>query len=238
MLDENYNVRLIDFGLSKRFQSKDALMSTNCGTPGYMAPEVLQNRPYQVECDIWSAGIVLYEMLTGKKPFDETNESIHYRQVLHSEPDYTGISKELADLIALLLKKKPQERIPLQNILSYPYFQQFSYTEFLNEKIKELVLMKEDDIIDPELEKTLSPDSLSVMRHVITKEKITKEMVCLNQLDFNVLEANKASRQGPRVTRNRRLSNPNIFRRNLRTQTKDDHQENPPKEITNSEEFH
>ena len=57
-----------DFGLA-RFVEMDKLATTTCGTPGYVAPEVLEQRPYNQSCDFWSVGVVLFILLSGSPPF-------------------------------------------------------------------------------------------------------------------------------------------------------------------------
>jgi serine/threonine protein kinase len=70
MLDKNYNIRVVDFGFSRTFQSDDSLFYTKCGSLSFVAPEIIFGQPYNSKCDIWSSGIILYHMLCGKFPFD------------------------------------------------------------------------------------------------------------------------------------------------------------------------
>jgi len=70
--DEDSPVKLVDFGLGKILDNNgNGSMSTVCGTPSYLAPEVLQRKGYGKECDVWSAGIILYILLCGFPPFDQ-----------------------------------------------------------------------------------------------------------------------------------------------------------------------
>jgi calcium/calmodulin-dependent protein kinase I len=66
-------VKVSDFGLA-RYVAGDTFATTTCGTPGYVAPEILAERPYKESCDFWSVGVVLYILLSGEPPFyDEDN---------------------------------------------------------------------------------------------------------------------------------------------------------------------
>jgi len=62
-------VKLIDFGFASRFEVGKAALTTVCGTPDYMAPEIFRNAPYSSKCDVWSCGVILYILLSGEPPF-------------------------------------------------------------------------------------------------------------------------------------------------------------------------
>lgn len=66
-------IKVSDFGLA-RFIDNETLATTTCGTPGYVAPEILEQKPYRDACDFWSVGVVLFILLSGTPPFyDEDN---------------------------------------------------------------------------------------------------------------------------------------------------------------------
>lgn len=73
-------LKVIDFGLSKIFDKKDNKMTTKVGTAYYVSPEVLQGN-YDQSCDIWSAGVILYIILTGDPPFNGANDNEIYRKI-------------------------------------------------------------------------------------------------------------------------------------------------------------
>lgn len=74
MYGQDNEVKLIDFGLSKRSKDKNSVLSTIAGTPYYMAPEVLEGE-YNYKCDIWSMGVLMYVLVSGYLPFQ--GESRH-----------------------------------------------------------------------------------------------------------------------------------------------------------------
>jgi len=117
---ENYQVKIIDFGLAK--QSKE-LMSMPCGTPGYVAPEILKRRKYHKEVDVWSLGVITYILLCGFPPFHDDGNNLKnlYKQIRagkYSFPKkyWSSISKEAIQLIKTMLQVKPRSRISAKKI--------------------------------------------------------------------------------------------------------------------------
>ena len=76
LLDDNYNIKLIDYGLSNSMKDSQAL-KTACGSPNYAAPEVISGRAYSgAETDVWSLGVILFAMVCGTLPFDDDSMSV------------------------------------------------------------------------------------------------------------------------------------------------------------------
>ena len=66
-------LKLGDFGISKALTSEDDMAQTTCGTPYFMPPEVCNNFPYDAKADVWAMGVIVYELVTLKKPFESPN---------------------------------------------------------------------------------------------------------------------------------------------------------------------
>ncbi len=118
-------IKVSDFGLA-RFISPETLASTTCGTPGYVAPEILKQEKYNHMCDYWSIGIVMYILLCGFPPFyDDDNfalfEKIKKGQFDFPSPSWDNVSQEAKDIIKLLLKVCPEERLTPEAILDMPW---------------------------------------------------------------------------------------------------------------------
>ena len=104
-------IKVSDFGLA-RFIQTDDFASTTCGTPGYVAPEIIAQKPYGKECDFWSIGIVLYILLCGFPPFyDQDNfqlfEKIKTGKFEFPEESWGNISEQVKDLLRKILVVDP-----------------------------------------------------------------------------------------------------------------------------------
>ena len=142
LLDENGHVRLTDFGLVKTNMGADDSTTTFCGTPEYIAPEMLQQKSYTKSVDWWSFGILLYEMLTGLPPFYDSNTSRMYQKILKDNleiPSY--ISEEGADFIRKLLERDPQRRLgsserDCEELKEHPFFKEYDWDAILAKRIE------------------------------------------------------------------------------------------------------
>lgn len=121
LLDANLNVKLADFGMAA-LESNDKLLETSCGSPHYAAPEIVSGLKYHGSAsDVWSCGVILFALLTGRLPFDDENirNLLLKVQAGSFEMPYE-ISVEAQDLIAKMLTVDPEMRIKTGNILSHP----------------------------------------------------------------------------------------------------------------------
>jgi cell cycle serine/threonine-protein kinase CDC5/MSD2 len=127
MLDEHMNVKIGDFGLATVLASDRDRRKTVCGTPNYIAPEILYDKTngHSYEADIWSIGIIIYAMLYGKPPFQSKNVETIYKRIKTTDyefPDDVEVSAEAQDLITCLLTREPNKRLTLDGILTHPFF--------------------------------------------------------------------------------------------------------------------
>ena len=120
MFGEGGDIRLIDFGFAVKCNNRRALLPV-AGTPFYIAPEVLDSE-YGVECDIWSLGVVIYQLLTGNMPFDgKSLDGIFnsIRKGVFKMPD--NLSVEAKDLISKMIRIDPNLRIRAKEALKHPW---------------------------------------------------------------------------------------------------------------------
>lgn len=123
LLDEKNNVKIADFGLAQ-MMSKRKLLKTSCGSPHYASPEVVSGKPYDGQLtDIWSAGIILYALLTSRVPFDAPNLSDLLQLVVRGSVYFPNtIDPDIQDLIKRMLSVDPSRRIRAYDIKYHAIF--------------------------------------------------------------------------------------------------------------------
>ncbi|ETO00149.1 calcium/calmodulin-dependent protein kinase IV, partial [Reticulomyxa filosa] len=125
---EEWNIKLIDFGLAG--SCKDNPLKTACGTPNYVAPEILRREKYGAPVDMWSSGVILYIMLCGFPPFYDEDEDMGrlYQKIRKAEydmpkPHWNSVSDEAKDLVRKLLAGDPTKRATAAQTLQHPWLQ-------------------------------------------------------------------------------------------------------------------
>lgn len=121
LLSKDGNVKLSDFGWSV-VSRPPARRRTFCGTLDYLAPEMVEGREYDSRIDLWSVGVLLYEFLVGKPPFDHQEQQETLKLIAtasYALPDF--VSPEARDLISKLLVKEEAARISLNDVLAHPW---------------------------------------------------------------------------------------------------------------------
>nr|QOL71358.1 CBL-interacting protein kinase 5 [Cynodon dactylon x Cynodon transvaalensis] len=126
LVDENGNLKVSDFGLSalKECQKQDGLLHTTCGTPAYVAPEVINKKGYDgAKADIWSCGVILFVLLAGFLPFHDANLMEMYRKISRGDVKYPQwFSSDIRRLLSRLLDPNPKTRITIEKLADHPWF--------------------------------------------------------------------------------------------------------------------
>ncbi|KAI9469947.1 MAG: kinase-like domain-containing protein [Benjaminiella poitrasii] len=151
LLDTNMDSKVCDFGLAALLLEREDRKRTICGTPHYIAPEILFRNGHNYKSDMWSAGVMMFNLLFGKQPFHYEDYKALYRQVKLNEistqftfpvNDY-GVSKEAKDLISKLLVNNPDARLSVVGALNHPFFH-----EDIPEQIPKSALFQPPDYRD------------------------------------------------------------------------------------------
>lgn len=204
LLDVNANLKISDFGLSALYsgspedEGRATLLHTTCGTPNYVAPEVLADKGYDGRAaDVWSCGVILYVLLAGFLPFDEPHMSALFRKIQKAEYSFPPwFSKPIRNLISRILVPNPADRYNVADIENDPWFRgndnyvddnlPFSITEkMMREKEN-----AQDDIKDAEQR---------TMRHIPSARDIEEAVASVEEAPSNSPTTPSHSPDGPRL---------------------------------------
>lgn len=129
LINEKGIIKICDFGFAKYIE-KDAMMDTLCGTPLYLAPEVLKFEKYNNKVDLWSIGAILFQMMTGQPPYTANNHVELLRNIETSRlkiPRNIAISEDCINLLKVLLVVKPDSRTTFEEFFKHPFFNGFNF---------------------------------------------------------------------------------------------------------------
>ncbi|KAA0035062.1 CBL-interacting serine/threonine-protein kinase 6-like [Cucumis melo var. makuwa] len=162
LLDDDGNLKVTDFGLSafSEHLKQDGLLHTTCGTPAYVAPEVIGKKGYNgAKADLWSCGVILYVLLAGFLPFQDDNIVSMYRKIYRGDfkcPPW--FSPEARRLVTKLLDPNPNTRIPTSKIMESSWFRK---------SIPKSVVTKEEQEFNESNEKLKQSETLNAF-HIIS----------------------------------------------------------------------
>uniref|UniRef100_A0A667WIQ5 non-specific serine/threonine protein kinase n=1 Tax=Myripristis murdjan TaxID=586833 RepID=A0A667WIQ5_9TELE len=144
MLDKDGHIKITDFGLCKEGITPDATMKTFCGTPEYLAPEVLEDNDYGRAVDWWGLGVVMYEMMCGRLPFYNQDHERLFELILMEEIRFPrNLAPEAKSLLAGLLKKDPKQRLgggpnDAKEVMSHKFFISINWQDVVQKKLTPL----------------------------------------------------------------------------------------------------
>ncbi|KAI9222381.1 kinase-like domain-containing protein, partial [Blastocladiella britannica] len=139
LLDRDGHIALTDFGLAKEnIEPAVGRTSTFCGTPEYLAPEIVKRQPYTLAVDWWCLGSVVYEMLVGLPPFFSTNTQELFQRILHDKlrwPAHIPVSAAARGFVAALLVRQPELRLGWSGayeVRSHPFYTGVDWYKLVN----------------------------------------------------------------------------------------------------------
>jgi len=188
MLDQEGHVKIADFGMCKEGIKDETTTSTFCGTPDYIAPEILQEQDYGASVDWWALGVLMYEMMAGQPPFEADNEDDLFESILHDDVLYpVWLSKEAVSILKGFMQKNVAKRLGCvkahggeESIKHHPFFRDVKWKDLEERKVKppfkpkiknrkdalnfDSDFTKEDPIltpVNPEILKTIKQDEFA-----------------------------------------------------------------------------
>lgn len=177
LLDKYNNLRLIDFGMGKVIDTSVAMHQTACGTPDYVAPEVILRQPYSCKADIWSVGVILYVLVTGHLPFHDDNMQKQFHKIISEEVEYPCyLSSECVEFIQLCLQKDKDKRPQITELATLPFLRKSPTYDAILDLFYRYKSQGFKTIETQAIEKTR--EYLSLDRDLLT------EMICDNQLNY------------------------------------------------------
>ncbi|AWP17926.1 Protein kinase C [Scophthalmus maximus] len=135
LLDAEGHCKLADFGMCKEGIMNGVTTTTFCGTPDYIAPEILQELEYGASVDWWALGVLMYEMMAGQPPFEADNEDDLFESILHDDVLYpVWLSKEAVSILRAFMTKNPTKRLGCvvsqgceEAIKTHPFFREIDW---------------------------------------------------------------------------------------------------------------
>uniref|UniRef100_A0A8C1LEV8 Protein kinase C n=1 Tax=Cyprinus carpio TaxID=7962 RepID=A0A8C1LEV8_CYPCA len=129
LLDIDGHIKIADFGMCKENMFGEARTCTFCGTPDYIAPEILLGQKYGTSVDWWSFGVLLYEMLIGQSPFHGHDEEELFQSIRTDDPCYPRwVTRDTNDILVKLFVREPEQRLGVKgNIRQHAFFKDIDW---------------------------------------------------------------------------------------------------------------
>lgn len=171
------HIKIADYGLCKEEMWSGKTTTTFCGTPEFMAPEILAEQRYGRAVDWWAFGVLIYQMLLGQSPFRGEDEDEIFDAILSDEPLYPiHMPRDSVDILRKLLTREPDKRLgcgpsDALEIMKHPFFADINWDDIYNKRVRPLfvpALRDETDISNFDEEFTKEQPRLTPIASVLT----------------------------------------------------------------------
>ncbi|KAJ5078710.1 non-specific serine/threonine protein kinase [Anaeramoeba ignava] len=224
LIDQSGHIKICDFGLA-RFLGKRRSNKTKtfCGSPEYLSPEIIKHQPYGRETDLWSLGIVLYEILHRLPPFYSTNRQVMYKKILNAPIKFSNrISEDAKSLISCLLIREPMLRLGtgkkgFENIKKHSFFYGVDWNKVYEKEYEtgfstepKEISINRDENIQFDLESVLSTQFSFLKIHSNNSKKIRDPF--FKHFDYNYEKHQKQEKKKKkRKEKRKQRKNDEIF---------------------------
>lgn len=155
----NSILKITDFGLSKIIEDDETIMRTVCGTPYYVAPEILDRSvsKYDQQVDIWSIGVILFYMLSQELPFKSVDKNVQFKLITNGlykmeSGRWTHVSDDAKNLVRRMLTVNPEQRIKIDEIFKHPWISEDEHTIA---KVEQMIYEEEETMLEDDLDLTI-----------------------------------------------------------------------------------
>lgn len=151
-MDADGHIKLVDFGFAKQINDRETY--TLCGTPEYLAPEVIHNSGHGLAVDWWALGILIYEFLVGQPPFWDQNPMRIYEQIVEGRLRFPPtMSPAAQNIISCLCKTNPSERLGhisggSARVKAHPFFEDINWDDLFHRRMKGPIIPRVDHPAD------------------------------------------------------------------------------------------
>ena len=122
LIGSNGRIKLCDFGFARAMSTNTIVLTSIKGTPLYMSPELVKEQPYDATSDLWSLGVILFELYVGQPPFYTNSIYSLINQIVKDPVKYpTDISRDFKSFLHGLLQKNPTKRLTWPHLLNHPF---------------------------------------------------------------------------------------------------------------------
>lgn len=191
LLDSDGHIKITDFGLCKEDITYGATTKTFCGTPEYLAPEVLEDNDYGRAVDWWGVGVVMYEMMCGRLPFYNRDHEVLFELILTEEVKFPSrLTDRVKSILSGLLEKNPLKRLgggpdDAKEVMQHNFFSTINWEDIYNKRVKppyKPVVKSDTDVSNFDEDFTSEPVQLTPPEGALAE--IPEEEEAFNQFSY------------------------------------------------------